>query len=53
MVNCDQGRNVVIDKEGQHLGSQYNDCDLGRSTLGRCFLYIDTHSDQGRSVVVD
>ena len=26
-----------------NLGSQYNDSDLGRSTLGRCFLYINTH----------
>jgi len=29
------------------------DCDVGRSTLGRCFLYINMHSDQGRSVIFD
>ena len=33
-----------------NLGSQYLDYDLGRSTLSRCFLYINMHSDQGRSV---
>ena len=27
------------------------DCDVGRSTLGRCFFYINMHSDQGGSVI--
>jgi len=30
-----------------NLGSHYMDCDVGRSTLGRCFLYINMHSVQG------